>query len=99
MVKLVRHRQTKGAATDRQNLTPPRHISTLPVGLQTPISVCPWCNINDRLSDNGSPIKSITAILSNCYRLSLKDRPVILNEVVPSGCSRSVLNQCVLILN
>src|SRR5882672_11860968 len=26
----VRHRQTKGAATDRFYLTPPRHISTLP---------------------------------------------------------------------
>jgi hypothetical protein len=33
MVKLLRHRQTKGAATDRQNLRPPRHISTLPVVL------------------------------------------------------------------
>ena len=31
MVKLLRHRQTKGAATARQNLRPPRHISTLPV--------------------------------------------------------------------
>jgi hypothetical protein len=30
MVRLLRHRQTKGVATDRQNLRPPRHISTLP---------------------------------------------------------------------
>jgi hypothetical protein len=30
MVRLLRHRQTKGAATDRQNLRLPRHISTLP---------------------------------------------------------------------
>jgi hypothetical protein len=30
MVKLLRHRQTKGAATDRLYLRPPRHISTLP---------------------------------------------------------------------
>jgi hypothetical protein len=30
MVQLVRHRCTKGAVTDRQNLTPPRHIPTLP---------------------------------------------------------------------
>jgi hypothetical protein len=30
MVKLVRHRQTKEAATDMFYLTPPRHISTLP---------------------------------------------------------------------
>jgi hypothetical protein len=29
MVKPVRHRQTKGAATDMFYLTPPRHISTL----------------------------------------------------------------------
>jgi hypothetical protein len=30
MIRLLRHRQTKGAETDRQNLTLPRHISTLP---------------------------------------------------------------------
>ena len=30
MVQLVRHRQTKGAATDRLDLRPPRHILTLP---------------------------------------------------------------------
>jgi hypothetical protein len=30
MVRLLRHRQTKGAATARQNLRLPRHISTLP---------------------------------------------------------------------
>ena len=30
MVRLLRHRQTKGAATARPNLTPPRHIPTLP---------------------------------------------------------------------
>jgi hypothetical protein len=29
MGRLVRHRQTKEAATDRPNLRPPRHISTL----------------------------------------------------------------------
>src|SRR5664279_5157906 len=27
----IRHRQTKGAATDMFYLTPPRHISTLPI--------------------------------------------------------------------
>jgi len=32
MVELLRHRQTKGAATDMFYLTPPRHISTLPKG-------------------------------------------------------------------
>ena len=31
MVRLLRHRQTKGAATDRLNLRPPRHISPLPI--------------------------------------------------------------------
>jgi hypothetical protein len=31
MVRLLRHRQTKGAVTDRFDLTPPRHISTLPI--------------------------------------------------------------------
>jgi hypothetical protein len=30
MVRLLRHRQTKGAATDRLYLRPPRHIFTLP---------------------------------------------------------------------
>ena len=30
MVEPVRHRQTKGAATDMFDLHPPRHISTLP---------------------------------------------------------------------
>jgi hypothetical protein len=30
MVEPLRHRQTKGAATDMFFLTPPRHISTLP---------------------------------------------------------------------
>jgi hypothetical protein len=29
MVELLRHRQTKGAATDMFYLTPPRHIPTL----------------------------------------------------------------------
>src|SRR6516162_3745665 len=32
MADLLRHRQTKGAATDMVNLTPPRHIPTLPNG-------------------------------------------------------------------
>ena len=30
MVRPLRHRQTKGAATDMPDLTPPRHIPTLP---------------------------------------------------------------------
>ncbi len=30
MARLLRHRQTKGAATDRPILPPPRHIPTLP---------------------------------------------------------------------
>ena len=31
MADPLRHRQTKGAATDMVDLTPPRHIPTLPV--------------------------------------------------------------------
>jgi hypothetical protein len=31
MVEPLRHRQTKGAATDMFYLMPPRHISTLPI--------------------------------------------------------------------
>ena len=34
MVRLLRHRQTKGAATDRLYLRPPRHISTLPYSVE-----------------------------------------------------------------
>jgi len=36
MVRLLRHRQTKGAATARLDLRPPRHISTL---LQSPLVI------------------------------------------------------------
>src|SRR6266446_3897842 len=32
MADPLRHRQTKGAATDMVDLTPPRHIPTLPIG-------------------------------------------------------------------
>lgn len=35
MVELLRHRQTKGAATDMFYLTPPRHISTLPIATES----------------------------------------------------------------
>ena len=38
MVQLLRHRQTKGAATDRLHLRPPRHISTLPFPAVQPIT-------------------------------------------------------------
>ena len=31
MVEPLRHRQTKGAETDMLDLTPPRHVSTLPI--------------------------------------------------------------------
>ena len=33
MVEPLRHRQTKGAATDMLGLPPPRHIPTLPNNL------------------------------------------------------------------
>jgi hypothetical protein len=44
MVELLRHRQTKGAATDMFYLTPPRHISTLhKADLTSGIGdVCSW---------------------------------------------------------
>ena len=46
MVEPLRHRQTKGAATDMFYLTPPRHISTLPKGEILARSRCfplyPW---------------------------------------------------------
>ena len=40
MVRLLRHRQTKGAVTDRLNLRPPRHILTLPLAVVH--STFPW---------------------------------------------------------
>jgi hypothetical protein len=44
MAEPVRHRQTKGAATDMFDLQPPRHTSTLPradlgVGYQTAVQL------------------------------------------------------------
>jgi hypothetical protein len=38
MADPLRHRQTKGAATDMVDLTPPRHIPTLPLARLPPIS-------------------------------------------------------------
>jgi hypothetical protein len=38
MARLLGHRQTKGAATDKPDLLPPRHISTLPILLKNSIS-------------------------------------------------------------
>ncbi len=44
MVEPLRHRQTKGAATDMFYLTPPRHISTLPKPEKLNASKCfPLC--------------------------------------------------------
>jgi hypothetical protein len=40
MVEPLRHRQTKGAATDMFYLTPPRHISTLPKAEKLNESIC-----------------------------------------------------------
>ena len=39
MVRLLRHRQTKGAVTDRLNLRPPRHILTLPKAADQGLSI------------------------------------------------------------
>jgi len=47
MADLLRHRQTKGAATDMVNLAPPRHIPTLPrSGVSLPFS--PPCACRER---------------------------------------------------
>src|ERR1017187_2583548 len=44
MVEPLRHRQTKGAATDMFYLTPPCHISTLPKPEKLNASICfPLC--------------------------------------------------------
>jgi len=39
MAEPVRHRQTKGAATDMFGLQPPRHISTLPTPATRPFAL------------------------------------------------------------
>ena len=41
MVEPLRHRQTKGAATDMPGLPPPRHIPTLPEMLITGVGYLP----------------------------------------------------------
>jgi hypothetical protein len=52
MVELLRHRQTKGAATDMFYLTPPRHISTLPFATgsgQQQVRPCSLCRAGNAL--------------------------------------------------
>src|SRR5690242_10918928 len=65
MAEPVRHRQTKGAATDMFDLPPPRHISTLRTpaadkpsakGPKLPLSDHPWRGEHRRSrSGNGPP--------------------------------------------
>ena len=43
MADPLRHRQTKGAATDMVDLTPPRHIPTLPSIAATPLAAARLC--------------------------------------------------------
>ena len=71
MVKPLRHRQTKGAATDMFYLTPPRHISTLP------FASFPRCTQGVRFTpDNGHAWAAVEAAqvppLAPCYHNPLK---------------------------
>src|ERR1700682_4539798 len=54
MVEPLRHRQTKGAATDMFYLTPPRHISTLP-----------WLRENDEIEFANGNFVSTSINLKN----------------------------------
>jgi hypothetical protein len=53
MVESLRHRQTKGAATDMFYLMPPRHISTLHFLDLMPCPVCGrYREISGRIAEN-----------------------------------------------
>jgi len=64
MVEPLRHRQTKGAATDMFYLMPPRHISTLPFSTEM---ACP-CHVcfppdSDHSADIwGGPFRAISEL-------------------------------------
>ncbi len=75
MVELLRHRQTKGAATDMFYLTPPRHISTLPFSTEMG---CPhdvrFAPISDRIADVvGGPFRAINR---HCVAATNMDRSI-----------------------
>ena len=60
MAEPLRHRQTKEAATDMFYLTPPRHISTLPIASLykgRPASIDPVQVVSSRLKA-GDPLRS-----------------------------------------
>src|SRR6516225_2818085 len=60
MAEPVRHRQTKGAATDMFNLQPPRHISTLRI---SPIAPEPRRRFLDRTDTGRSALVAGSAQL------------------------------------
>src|SRR5882762_5494751 len=65
MVELLRHRQTKGAATDMFYLTPPRHISTLPIASIR----------RGRSHFRFSPDNSHRADIAGCFKRATGDIP------------------------
>src|SRR5450631_2243013 len=85
MAELLRHRQTKGAATDMFYLTPPRHISTLPkaalTGLDCDFRYSPGSGHNSDIA--GGPFRAM------CGRLRVgKDFLRVLQDWSVQPCVR-----------
>src|SRR2546425_12829115 len=59
MARLLGHRQTKGAATDKPTLLPPRHISTLPILLKNSKSQARRNSVRHRGNQNLTRLRLI----------------------------------------
>ena len=73
MVEPLRHRQTKGAATDMPGLPPPRHFPTLPIVIVTSKEgtiVFPVRELIERFQD-----KILSSVIDLCseHHLFLED--------------------------
>jgi hypothetical protein len=86
MADPLRHRQTKGAATDMVDLTPPRHIPTLPklrFNVPFDVDVGPYAACLMPMVPRGSNVLSF-----RCARARLKAAPArltIIDAVPPAG--------------
>src|SRR5713101_8218808 len=79
MVEPLRHRQTKGAATDMFYLMPPRHISTLPFATgssRQQVRPCPLCpeSRSDYLALGVGPLPVDGAAVDVIQALKLEPR-------------------------
>src|SRR5260370_27213553 len=76
MVEPLRHRQTKGAATDMFYLMPPRHISTLP----TAEVRVPHGDVSSRSNGRHCSPRSARAKMPLPLRLPISDRKARCNR-------------------